>query len=625
MNKNFRKYVNEVNTKDPTSLFINKCIGDKIIDLYNLKYCANPCEYICTNNNEIKHLGINLDENNEYKSFIGYDMTNNKVEPISLFNERYLKAPKLIEGKSKVLFITDNFMDTLSYETIGYKAVLVGNDSLNMFLTLIESNKKNLSNIKFILDIKDKYLNEELYNAICEYKLSCYIYETTKDYKSANEYLISNKRDFVITTISFVKNTVLKEISKYEQIDNSSYDALVGNLETLDILSVEETLGADAGLSDDNLNGLEAEAMSLMQRAVYCWNNPVDASTLIKTGIEGFDKAVRYFERKGILIGAVPGMSKTSFCLAVAVNMALSKKHVKFFSLEMDKRFLETKILANLSYRPELADEPLNQEDIYIFLQEGIKVFDEEQYKTLLRCIQYYSDNIEKFLHIDDFRYTDTRKSSFKSIEAVRLETEKFIKEYRVRPVIFIDYIQSLTVENPAKAEASDKVRLDFITDVLIEMKKKLGITMFLVSSLNRDAYNNIITKASFKESGSIEYAAELLFGIQWRQMYKRVQSRPKSEQDMYLSLLNKMSKVVGFKELELFAAKGRTGGEGDAVYLNFHFLKNEFETVSEECIIEPNLNLSLEENIKIAEEIARNLRNEKLVDNKNTIMRRRR
>lgn len=362
-----------------------------------------------------------------------------------------------------------------------------------------------------------------------------------------------------------------------------------------------------------------------MQRAVYCWNNPVDASTLLKTGIEGFDKAVRYFERKGILIGAVPGMSKTSFCLAIAVNMALSKKHVKFFSLEMDKRFLETKILSNLSYRPELANEPLNQEDIYIFLQEGIKIFNEEQYKTLLRCIEYYSNNIEKFLHIDDFRYTDTRKSSFKSIEAVRLETEKFIKEYRVRPVIFIDYIQSLTVENPAKAEASDKVRLDFITDVLIEMKKKLGITMFLVSSLNRDAYNSIITKTSFKESGSIEYAAELLFGIQWRQMYKRVQSRPRSEQDMYLSLLNKMSAVVGFKELELFAAKGRTGGEGEAVYLNFHFLKNEFETVSEECIIEPNLNLSLEENIKIAEEIARNLRNEKLVDNKNTIMRRRR
>ena len=88
-------------------------------------------------------------------------------------------------------------------------------------------------------------------------------------------------------------------------------------LDALDILSTEELLIAEKGSSiDSNISSMDLQAMDLLERAEYCWNNPINPDTLLKTGIDGFDKAIKYFERKGILIGAIPGMSKTSFCIA---------------------------------------------------------------------------------------------------------------------------------------------------------------------------------------------------------------------------------------------------------------------------------------------------------------------
>lgn len=608
----YQDYVAESNI-DKTSLFQNKCIGSNIIDLYKLKNCSNGNKYIPELSEDFTHLAINLDKDNNLINFAAYNPSKNLLQP-GLFNERYIKHPSLIQGKSKVLFITDDFLSMLSFETISYKSIYINISKLDKLVELINNNAKAIIDlgIKFILDIDNDLIKNKLSNLISSLELNYYIYPRFNQYKTTNEFLILNKRDFTLKTIGFIKNSVINELEGYTQIDYKDYQADVGLLDVMDVLSTEELLVAQNGANyDSNITPIDLQSMDLLERAKYCWNNPVNPDTLLKTGIDGFDNFIKYFERKGILIGAIPGMSKTSFCIAIAVNMALRKKHSIFFSLEMDMDFILSKILANLSYKKDISSKPLDQEDIYIFLSEAVKVFDRQQYENLLNCIIFYQNNIEKYLHIDDFVNRKTKETSMKSIEAIRMHTEKFILENKIRPVIFIDYIQQLTVENPAKSESTDKVKLDFITNVLIDMKKKLGITMFLISSLNRESYNSVISKTSFKESGSIEYAAEYLLGMQWRGMYKRVQSlKNKGEQDMYVSLLNLMSNEVGFKELEIVAAKGRTGGEGKAVYLNFNFKENTFVTTSEECIINPNLSLSVNDNIKIAKEILTNLKN---------------
>lgn len=606
----FKIYIDTEASRDTTSYFEKKCISDSVIDTYKIR------KVFCTSNyiddiDDFTHICLELNDNNDYSSFIGFNSNDNKLN-VSAFNLRYLNNLSLVKGNSKVLFISDSFINMLSFETIYYKSIYVNSDNLDLFKQAVLQSTSSISefNVSFVLDIENKNALSDLKDFLTELNIKNYTYPLFTD-KNANEFLIRSKRDFTLKTISFVKNTILGELNGYKQVDYSDYNADIGNLEVLDILSTEEILTVNNGKDVSATDTVDLSSMGLLERAQYCWNNPVNPNTLLKTGIEGFDKAIKYFERKGILIGAIPGMSKTSFCLAIAVNMALIKKHSIFFSLEMDKMFITSKVLANLSYRKDLSPKPLNQEDIYIFLCESVQVFTLEEYEALVRCVKFYQDNIEPYLHIDDFSNSKTKELASKSIEAIRVHTENFILKNKIRPVIFIDYIQQLTVENKDKAQANDKVKLDYITNILIDMKKKMGITMFLISSLNRESYNTVISKTSFKESGSIEYAAEYLLGIQWRQMYKRVQClKNKGEQDMYTLLLNKMSSIVGFKELEMVAAKGRTGGEGDSIYLNFHFLENRFETVTEECLINPDLNKSFKENVEMAYEIRENLKN---------------
>lgn len=611
MNKDkFKLYIANETSQDNTSYFEKKCISNVVLDTYKIKQVLYTSNYI-DDLKDYTHICLELDDKNEYSSFVGFNSDNNELS-VDVFNLRYLNNTSLIKGNSKVLFISDSFINTLSFETIYYKAIYVNPNNLHLLKQTIQQNISNITeyNVNFILDIKDNTTLSDLTNFLTELNINNYIYPIFSD-ENANEFLIRSKRDFTLKTISFVKNTILGELNGYKQVSYSDYNADIGNLEVLDILSTEEILTVQNGKDSSSVDTVDLSAMSLLERAQYCWNNPVNPETLLKTGIDGFDKAIRYFERKGILIGAIPGMSKTSFCLAIAVNMALAKKHCIFFSLEMDKMFITSKILANLTYRKELSPKPLNQEDIYIFLCESVQIFTLEEYNSLIKCIKFYQDNIEPFLHIDDFSNSKTKELASKSIEAIRVHTDNFILKHKIKPVIFIDYIQQLTVENSDKSQANDKIKLDYITNILIDMKKKMGITMFLISSLNRESYNTVISKTSFKESGSIEYAAEYLLGIQWRQMYKRVQSlKNKGEQDMYTLLLNKMSGIVGFKELEMVAAKGRTGGEGDSIYLNFHFLENRFETVTEECLINPDLSKSFKENIDMAYEIRDKLKN---------------
>ena len=49
----------------------------------------------------------------------------------------------------------------------------------------------------------------------------------------------------------------------------------------------------------------------------------------------------------------------------------------------------------------------------------------------------------------------------------------------------------------------------------LKRLQREHNLVMFLISSLNRENYMLPITEANFKETGSIEYTADVIFGLQ--------------------------------------------------------------------------------------------------------------
>ena len=72
----------------------------------------------------------------------------------------------------------------------------------------------------------------------------------------------------------------------------------------------------------------------------------------LSTGLHDLDRKINGLNKSDLLlIAARPGMGKTSLALNVALNVAKSTdKTVAFFSLEMSREQLATRLLSNESF-----------------------------------------------------------------------------------------------------------------------------------------------------------------------------------------------------------------------------------------------------------------------------------
>ena len=70
-----------------------------------------------------------------------------------------------------------------------------------------------------------------------------------------------------------------------------------------------------------------------------------------KTGFEDLDCVLGIQEKKGALItvGARPAMGKTTFMLSIMENILLKNKRCLYFSLEMSKEQLITRLLFQIA------------------------------------------------------------------------------------------------------------------------------------------------------------------------------------------------------------------------------------------------------------------------------------
>ena len=89
-----------------------------------------------------------------------------------------------------------------------------------------------------------------------------------------------------------------------------------------------------------------------------------------------------------------------------------------------------------------------------------------------------------------------------------------FASRNGVKPVVFVDYLQ---IVKPAK-DSKNMTKRDAVDDTVQRFKKlssEAEIPVFLISSLNRQNYLSVVDFESFKESGGIEYTADVIWGLQ--------------------------------------------------------------------------------------------------------------
>ena len=216
----------------------------------------------------------------------------------------------------------------------------------------------------------------------------------------------------------------------------------------------------------------------------------------IQTGFQNLD-GMSYGLFPGLyVIGAISSLGKTTFAWQICDNVAAAGHHVLFFSLEMSYLELASK---SITRRAHLIDVTTDL--------TALKVRKDPWTDLAAQAAAEYGREVEERISVIEGNFdTDITSISETVRRYMRMNQD-------ARPVVVIDYLQIL---KPAEDERlTDKQKVDASMTALKRLSRDLGVTVIVISSLNRTNYMTPIDFDAFKESGGIEYTADVIWGLQ--------------------------------------------------------------------------------------------------------------
>jgi replicative DNA helicase len=252
--------------------------------------------------------------------------------------------------------------------------------------------------------------------------------------------------------------------------------------------------------------------------------------TGIPSGFEALDKLTSGFQKTEFtVIGARPGMGKTTIALNMAANIAIEQKiPAAFFSLEMSDRSLLLRLISSEARidSSKFRSGFLNKNDFANMFIAADKI-----------------DPAPLF-------FVDMPHMTILDIQAMA----RMLRNQEKVEIIFIDYIGLISSDNPWQA------RFEFIAHVSRSLKglaRELDIPIVALSQLGRELEKEKRSPnlADIRESGSIEQDADMVMFID------RDRELDKTQEEQ--------AKSAGQK-VKLIVAKNRNGPTGivDLTYL---------------------------------------------------------
>lgn len=218
----------------------------------------------------------------------------------------------------------------------------------------------------------------------------------------------------------------------------------------------------------------------------------------IFTGFDNLDKEQGSLYPGVYGLGAISSLGKTSFCLQIADNIARAGTFVLYFALEQNRLELTAKTISRLTAQNDIqtaiSSMNIRREKFFNHAQR-------EAYERAIREYQIFSGNIA----IIGLGLNAT-------ISTITNEVQNFIDYTGLKPVVFVDYLQVIRPDNERQAT---KDFVDFHMRTLKKLQSDNELVLILISSFNRANYTSPVDYENFKETGSIEYTADVLWGLQ--------------------------------------------------------------------------------------------------------------
>ena len=210
----------------------------------------------------------------------------------------------------------------------------------------------------------------------------------------------------------------------------------------------------------------------------------------VQTGFPGIDRALMGL-RPGqmVVLGARPGVGKTSFALNLAVNAAARGTSVALFSLEMSAVEVAQRMVA--AQAPGVTLSNIRQGKIQ-----------NNQWSEMLEV----TDQLSRLdIMIDDNPET--------TVTEIRAKARRMLHGKTNKGLIIIDYLQLLSPPSGRRAESRATEVSEMSRGIKI-MAKDLGVPVIALSQLNRDVESRTGKRpqlSDLRESGSIEQDADIV------------------------------------------------------------------------------------------------------------------
>lgn len=448
------------------------------------------------------------------------------------------------------LVIVEGAIDALAVELAGFNACALLSTKHDPTTQALLKQAKNIGLICLALDADEqgKKSGAELKGILeTEGVKVCVIDFKKKDgVKDAGDILAKGDISALTTFLS-------DEIEKYEQTLKTREEAANrANLETLNLVSAKDI--AFKVQSGDNL---------------------IDP---IPTGIRKLDEYIGGGLQNGFLyvIGAISSLGKTTLAIQIADHIAAGGHSVLFATIEQSAVEIVSKSFSRMLYES-------------LKLKIRANAFTNRYYRS-----KWNKDTEKKVIDIAE-KYYNTIAPNLHLLESLeRPKVENIETAARTiqqaegqMPVVFIDYLQLLAALDDRD---TDKQAVDKNITALRILARTLKTPIFAISSINRDAYSGAISLASFKESGAIEYGADILLGMQPEGITEEIESKGKDAKKAG-NQFTEESKKKNIRDIEVSILKNRHGeitGSKSPIKLTYNAVANHFKEKTNTLYIHP-------------------------------------
>ncbi|WP_312692874.1 replicative DNA helicase [Caproiciproducens sp.] len=312
----------------------------------------------------------------------------------------------------------------------------------------------------------------------------------------------------------------ISNVESYARIVRDKYDVRTLITTSRDIIEEASEGSADAATLLDsaeqrifdirrgkNMQGLQRIDEIIVQTfdRLDLLNSPdADLYKGVPTGIKELDDTITGLNRSDfILLGARPGMGKTSFALNIARHAAVkANKKIAFFSLEMSKEQLASRLLSTEAMvgGTKLRTGKLSEDEWIRLIEAG---------DVLSKTQMYFDDN--------------------PSITVGEMKAK--IRRLRDVDLVVVDYLQLMS----AAGKNDNRVQeISKITRNMKIMAKELNVPVLMLSQLARDSEkrtNHRPVLSDLRDSGSIEQDADIVLFL-YREEYYQDAETPNENAD---------------------------------------------------------------------------------------------